>query len=214
MGQDLRDMFKSGSGEGLPAGEAGPEKLSNGHKKRFAQKLDENFHACLPCLPDRQAARQGKQGKTKSRNFQWYKIAAVFIVLFGIGFLLLQQTGSSPGENNIASGKELQETPVDTTVFLSDVSPSYKKVEDYYLGTLHTELAQLNVTDENKLLIDSFMAQLAELDQEYKRLNSELAVTGVNDETVSALIENLTLRLDLLFKLKIKLEELQKPEMI
>lgn len=189
MAQDLRDMFKKQSTESQKS-------LPDGHEKRFAQKLDENFH-----------------GKKKGENYKWYKIAAVFAVLFAIGFLLLQQTGPTTIQNEVVS-KTPKETPVDSTVFLSDVSPEYKKIEDYYLAALHTELAQLDVTDENKLLVDSFMAQLAELDKEYKRLNADLAITGVNEETVSALIENLTLRLDLLFKLKMKLEEIQSPETV
>lgn len=190
MAQDLRDMFKK------PAADS-PKKLPKGHEKRFIQKLDEHFNTG-PIAK-----------KSHSRSYKWYKIAAVFVVLIALGALWLRQPNSVSTQNQIAS-ETPSETEAGSMVFLSDVSPEYKKIEDYYLSALHTELAQLDVTDENKLLVDSFMAQLAELDKEYQRLNADLGITGVNEETISALIENLTLRLDLLFKLKMKLKEFQE----
>lgn len=54
------------------------------------------------------------------------------------------------------------------------------------------------------------MLQLSNLDKEYQRLNAELDDTGINEETVSALINNLELRLELLYKLKNKLTEIKK----
>ena len=89
------------------------------------------------------------------------------------------------------------------------MSPEFKKVEDYYLASINVELAQLQVTPENKALIDSFMTQLEELNLEYQKLNDEMGEVGVNEQSVSALISNLQLRLDLLFRLKEKLNELK-----
>ena len=53
------------------------------------------------------------------------------------------------------------------------------------------------------------MARLAELDIEYNKLNNELNEVGPTEVTITALIENLQLRLELLFKLKNKLKELK-----
>ena len=36
------------------------------------------------------------------------------------------------------------------------------------------ELAQLNVTDDNKAIVDAYMGQLEELNKEYDRLNADL----------------------------------------
>jgi len=47
------------------------------------------------------------------------------------------------------------------------------------------------------------------LDKEYNSLNAELSKVGPTEATVTALIDNLKLRLDLLFKLKNKLKELK-----
>ncbi len=53
------------------------------------------------------------------------------------------------------------------------------------------------------------MERLTELNVEYKKLNEELNQVGPNDQTISALIKNLQLRLQLLQKLKEKLNEVQ-----
>ena len=53
------------------------------------------------------------------------------------------------------------------------------------------------------------MEQLDELDNEYAVLNDELNTIGPTEATITALIDNLKLRLELLFKLKNKLKELK-----
>lgn len=53
------------------------------------------------------------------------------------------------------------------------------------------------------------MKQLDTLNSEYINLNDELNEIGPNDQTISALIQNLQLRLQLLQKLKKKLNELK-----
>lgn len=181
MGQDLRELFKENKEENF----CEPPK---GHRKRFHARLKKNFTS--------------KERKSQS---YLYWVAASLVLLVAIGNLTLKI-----GVGNIEKVVSAEPEKFDT-VYLSDVSPEYKKVENYYLAAIHTELAQLNITKENKALIDSFMEQLAELDKEYKRLNKELKVVGVNEQTVSVLIENLKLRMDLLFKLKNKLSELKKP---
>ena len=187
MAQDIREMFKNGS---LAEG-----KLERGHQKRFEQKLDKEFG----------------RGK-KSNNFLFLKIAAVLIVAVGVAFFYF---------NSMKPQSEIQvaDTPVENTtksvekkenIQLSEISPEFKKIENYYLAGINMELAKLEINEDNKLLIDSFMAELSELDKEYQRLNSDLNETGINEQTVQAMINNLQLRLELLFKLKNKLNDLKK----
>lgn len=188
MAQDIRELFKND--RGIPK-----EGLRKGHEARFEARLDETF---------------GDAPKKSGNNYLWMKIAAVLVVIVGVGGLLLTnplQTGSSGDTPQTEDAVAGQET---TKMQLSDVSPEFKKVEDYYLASINVELAQLKITDDNKALIDSFMLQLEELNDEYKRLNEDLAETGVNEQTVNALISNLQLRLDLLFRLKEKLNELKE----
>jgi len=53
------------------------------------------------------------------------------------------------------------------------------------------------------------MKQLSELDEEYQRLNKEISESGISEEMVNAMIDNLKLRVELLSKLKRKLAELK-----
>jgi len=187
MAQDIREMFKNGS---LAEG-----KLERGHQKRFEQKLNKEFGS----------------GK-KRNNFLFLKIAAILIIVIGVGFFYFNNNSQS-SEVQIADtpSKEIVK-PVDKkeNIQLSEISPEFKKIENYYLAGINMELAKLEINEDNKLLTDSFMAELSELDKEYQRLNSDLNETGINEQTVQAMINNLQLRLELLFKLKNKLNDLKK----
>ncbi|MCC4214201.1 hypothetical protein [Leeuwenhoekiella parthenopeia] len=190
MAQDIRELLKNDMS--IPA-----EGLKKGHEARFNARLDAHF---------------GAQNKAKAEGYLWMKIAAVLVVLIAVAGLLLN--------NPLSSGAEVQQTTeanqvaaVDAQkVQFSDFSPEYKEIEDRYLASIHIELAQLNVTEDNKAVVDAFMGQLEELNKEYDRLNADLIETGVNDQNIQSLINNLQLRLDLLFKLKEKLNELQQSQ--
>ncbi|GHA28450.1 hypothetical protein GCM10007103_07580 [Salinimicrobium marinum] len=190
MSQDLREMFRNEEG---PAS----EKLPEGHKRRFEAKLDE-------ALPK----------ETSGSNYLFLKLAAVLIVVFGVGFIFFL-----PSEGNKFLKNEVVETPVDEEqdekelerpFQVSDVSPEFRKIENYYLASLNFEIAKLEITEENKALLDAFMKQLAELEKEYKRLNNEFSEIGANEQTVEALIVNLQLRLELLYKVKSKIKEIKE----
>ena len=192
MAQDIRELLKQDKEEAT-------EKLPAGHRKRFESRLEQ-------ALPQR---------KENSR-YMWLKIAAVFVVALGVGYFFLYQQ-EFPADNPVVNvpGEEQEENSSEKiageeNLTLADISPEFKKVEDYYLANLNLGLAKIDITEENKALIDAFMTQLAELDKEYDRLNGEISKNGPNAETVEALINNLQLRLDLLFKLKNKLDELKK----
>ncbi|HAX16740.1 MAG TPA: hypothetical protein DIV44_15400 [Leeuwenhoekiella sp.] len=187
MAQDIREMFKDDLS--IP-----DEGLKRGHEARFNARLDAHF---------------GKEAKAKAEGYLWMKIAAVLVVLIAISGLLLNNplsTGTQ-AEQTVEANSLATTQPV--KVQLSDFSPEYKQIEDSYLATIHMELAQLNVTDDNKAIVDAYMGQLEELNQEYDRLNADLVETGVNDYNIQSLIDNLQFRLDLLNKLKEKLNELQ-----
>jgi EAL domain-containing protein (putative c-di-GMP-specific phosphodiesterase class I) len=94
-------------------------------------------------------------------------------------------------------------------VLLRNISPDFAQLENRYLASVNLQLSRLEINDGNKELVDAFMAQLAKLDIEYKRLNLEITETGITDEMVTAMIENLELRVELMMKLKAKLKELK-----
>lgn len=141
------------------------------------------------------------------------KIAAVFILLAGtVWFVAKNAFAKADSDENqiVSTGTDEKQSPEEKrTIQLSDISPDFKKVEDYYLASINLEITRLEINDENKELIDSFLKQLAALDKEYQRLNKEITESGISEEMVNAMIENLKLRVELLSKLKRKLSELK-----
>ncbi len=185
MAQDLRDLFKEEKQEKYP--------MKEGHEARFLDRLDEE-------LP-----------QTKKSSFYFLKIVASVLLLVSAGIFGYQQwKGKSEIPVTVVDKDPvLEEEP---GLSLGDLSPDLQKVEDYYVANINLELSELEVSDDNKALVDGFMERLATLNEEYKQLNKELNEVGPNDQTVTALIKNLELRLQLLRKLKEKLNELKSSE--
>ncbi|HDZ05545.1 hypothetical protein LCGC14_0067510 [marine sediment metagenome] len=182
MEQDLRDMFKKDR-------ESKKYTIKQGHEERFLERLEQSAL------------------ENKNQTSIWYKIAASIVIIISIGFgfnYLNTVDNSTPTvvDNSIIDNKKAEFT-------FGDLSPDLKKVESYYVANINMELAKLEVSPDTKELIDSFMEQLNNLNLEYKTLNTELKDLGPNDQTITALIENLQLRLQLLQKLKRKLNELK-----
>lgn len=164
------------------------EKIHNGmpkgHEARFLKKLEEE----RPVLPVK-------------KRFGIWNIAASVMVLLGLSFGAYQFYKNP--EPIVEPDKQ-----VVTLKSLGDVSPDLKKVEDYYVANINLELANVKLTSENKDLFDSYIVRLEELNTEYKRLSVELTEHGPNELTVGALIDNLKLRLNMLYRLKEQLKEL------
>ena len=88
------------------------------------------------------------------------------------------------------------------------MSPQLKKVEDYYLANINLELSKMEVTPENKELFDGYLSRLQELNDEYDVLTKELEESGPTEHIINASIDNLKLRLNLMYRLKEKLNEI------
>ncbi len=180
MKQDLRKLFETERKKGF--------QMKEGHEARFIKRLEEE----MP--PER------------SVNRMWiWSVAATAVVLFGLGiyFLGVKDSGQAL-ENPVVTTEEAESSE---GISLGDLSPDLQKVEDYYLASINLELSKLEISPDNKELVDGYMEQLAELNREYDQLNKELNTFGPNDQTISALIKNLQLRLQLLHKLKEKLNQ-------
>jgi hypothetical protein len=182
MEQDLREMFKKHQ-------ETQKLDLKDGHEARFIKKLD----VAMPA--------------DKKITKVWPTIAASIVVIFSVGFGLLYFNTVNKSDATVVGADPVEMKK--TEFSFGDLSPDLKKVESYYAATINLELANLEVSPDNEELIDSFMEQLNHLNLEYKILNNELKQLGPNDQTITALIENLQLRLQLLQKLKKKLNELK-----
>jgi hypothetical protein len=186
MEQDLRELFrKSDSVEPR-------ELLKEGHEVRFEKKLDKAF-------PKRNTAR-----------FLYVKIAAAVVLILAAGYFLMQMLNSNELKNTPEIVNTDKKGANGQTISLGDISPNLKKVEDYYVANIYLELSEIEVTKENKSLFNEYMLKLSELNKEYENLNVELADIGPNEPTITALIDNLQLRLQLLYQLKEKLNELKE----
>ena len=178
MAQDIRKLFKEES-------KVTNQKMPKGHEARFLEKLENE-------LPEQ-----------SSRSlFSFLNIAASIVILIGMSFGAYKFF-NQPIE--VETPTEVVETSPSP---LSDISPELKKVEDYYLANINLELSEMKVTPENKEMFDGYLNQLEELNKEYTVLSNELTESGPTERTVNALIDNLKLRLNLLYRLKEKLNEL------
>lgn len=165
-------------------------KMPEGHEARFIQKLNTSKTIKKPSI------------------IKWQNIAAILLVALGVsygGFTFLKTSFVNNTET-------IQPKPIELTKTLGDVSPSLKKVEDYYLASINLELSKLKYTSETKVLFDSYLQRLNELNQEYDNLNKELTSTGPNELTINALIDNLKFRLNLLYRLKDQLNTLNNQQ--
>lgn len=181
MAQDLKKMFEEDRlkiQNGMP----------KGHEARFLNKLEKE---------------QAQPATSIKKRFSFWNIAASIVVLVSLSFGAYQFL-KAPVEIEIPD----ENKQAVTLKSLGDVSPDLKKVEDYYVANINLELANVKLTPENKDLFDSYIVRLEELNKEYNRLSVELTEHGPNELTVSALIDNLKLRLNLLYRLKEQLKEL------
>jgi hypothetical protein len=162
----------------------GHQKMPKGHEARFLDKLDKE----MPI-------------QNTKPLFSFLNIAASVVILLGLSF------GAYKFFNPPV---EVETTPTEVvkTSPLGEISPQLKKVEDYYLANINLELSEMKVTPENKEMFDGYLSQLEELNNEYSVLSNELTASGPTEQTINALIDNLKFRLNLLYRLKEKLNEL------
>lgn len=136
------------------------------------------------------------------------KIAAVAIAFVAVSvFGYYQLSKNSPENSFVESVPGVESQSDETLVHLADISPDLKRIEQYYTTGIEGALASLTITPDNKDVIDGYMQQLQMLDLEYESLNFDLTQAGPTEEIITALVDNLKMRLELLMKLKIKLKE-------
>ena len=179
MAQDIRKLFENEQ-------KISKDKMPKGHEARFLERLDNEF-------PSSQ----------KQSIFTFLNIAASVVILIGLSFGVFKAFNSNPDN---PKGTEIVETEKESP--LGKLSPQLKKVEDYYLANINLELSKMKVTPENQELFNGYLERLEELNNEYAKLADELTQSGPTERTVNALIDNLKLRLNLLYRLKEKLNEL------
>lgn len=156
--------------------------LSAQHSSKFEDLLQKELH----------------QEKSSRKSFTWLSIAAsiVLLVSLAIKFYPTETIKEDPKKN-----------PKEIT--LGNISPEFQAIETYYTNSINLEISQLELTDNNKEIVDGYLLKIAELTKEYKLLTKELNTKGVNDSTIDALMRNLQIRLQLLQRLKKQLKQLK-----
>lgn len=102
--------------------------------------------------------------------------------------------------------EKVVEVPVRRINSLGELSPELKKIEDFYLINVNEGL--LNLSEElQQSEWQHYLQKLGELDTEYKSLIDDLNQFGTNPLIIQALINNLQLRLDLLYQINEKIKQ-------
>lgn len=159
--------------------------LSANHTHKFEKRLMREMHASRP----------------KNRLITWLSVAASVILLISLAIQFYPEKDNPVETPVIHPVKQLS---------LGEISPELKAIETYYVNNINLEISQIEITEENKEMLDGYLAKIGELTQEYKSLTEELNKNGINDVTIDALISNLQLRLQLLKRLKKQLMNLKK----
>lgn len=194
MAQDIRELLRQD--KQIPS-----ERMREGHELRFMSRLEAE-------IPE----------KKSSFSYGWLNVAASIVVIISVSLLTYNQFGSKNARNN-------QVVDIDNTLVknssvvltkeassLAKISPEYEELENSMLTAIRVQLLNITIDDKNRELVESFKTRLNDLDKEYQKLNRELMEVGPNVQSVEAMMENLTIRLSLLTRLKDKLKELERIE--
>ncbi|MFY0631215.1 MAG: hypothetical protein JXR05_12595 [Flavobacteriaceae bacterium] len=160
--------------------------LSMNHSNRFEDKLMKELH----------------QEKPKRQTYKWLSIAASFALLVSIAIQFYPEGKDPVNPSTIEKPNQ--------KISLGSISPELNTIEKYYVNSINLELSELELTEQNQEILDSYLTKIEGLTTEYKTLTDELNTKGVNDETIDALISNLRLRLQLLKRLKEQLKDLKE----
>ena len=155
--------------------------LSKDHRSVFEQKLQRELH---------------RKSTSPARLLM---IAASILMLFSLGYLVTN--------NQNIPVKQL-EAPV-SKVSLEEFSPELKKIENYYLTAISFEMANLKVTDENKMILDGYFEKMKILTKEYQVESDKLQIDKIDEQLINRLIDNLQMRLQLMIDLKNELKKLK-----
>jgi hypothetical protein len=129
-------------------------------------------------------------GKKKSVGLKvWYGIAASFIFLAMFSFF---------AKDFIFKGQFIKNN--EKLLQLSDISPKYQEVEEFYKEGIESKLNEFEklnckINSEQKLMINK---ELEQLDVNYKTLQDELVRNKNDERIINAMIDNYQNKIDFL----------------
>ena len=129
----------------------------------------------------------------KSAAFSGFRIAASVLILIGIGIMSYVIM-----DNPFNQDEEL--TSVEFT--LKNISPELEEIESFYVTNISLILSDIEKNSENQDFVKRYMKRLSLLKEEYKNLIAEMNEEGPNSLSITVLINNLKLQLELLQELR------------
>ena len=141
----------------------------------------------------------------KSNAFSGFRMAASVLVLLGIGIM-----------SYLIIDNPFNQKEALTAYTLKNISPELDEIESFYVTNIDLTLSYIEKNSENQAFVKRYMKRLSILKEEYKNLVAEMNEEGPNSQSISVLINNLKLQLELLQELReqIKSTKNKKHEII
>lgn len=127
-----------------------------------------------------------------SANLLFMRVAAAIVLLLGCGLTLFLTKQNAPGSAN---------TLAVTQPAATSIAPELAEVEAYYVSQIQEKKSQLSEYDLKVLGLDGQQeidVELARLDSSYIQLKKQLYTNPNTDEIMSAMIQNLQIRIRVL----------------
>ncbi|MHA6246649.1 hypothetical protein ACXYMU_01845 [Pontibacter sp. CAU 1760] len=119
------------------------------------------------------------------------RVAAAITLLLGCGLTLLLMKNQAPQEATVAMMQPA----------MHSIAPELAEVEAYYVSQIREKKSQLSAYDKKVLGLDGQQEidqELARLDNSYLQLKKQLYTNPNTDEIMSAMIQNLQIRIGVL----------------
>jgi hypothetical protein len=163
---------------------------STEHRSNFMRRLDEEL-------------KHKPEGVQLHISYSFMRVAAIAILLItAISFAWFWD------HSKVETGPQ--------SMSLADVSEKYKEVEFFYQEQMSARLVSLELADneQNQLVYKEALQRLSQLDENYNKLENDLAQNPGNSRIVYAMIKNYQLRITVLETLlnKLNIKETQKAE--
>ena len=135
-----------------------------------------------------------------------WQVAAAFTLLIVSIFVIQNYTNQQIG------GKTDEAYSQVTDEQLQQIAPELAEAESYYTRVIHEKLVELRSyqLDDAGVDINTFEAEITHLDSVYASMKIDLVESQSNEQVMSAMIENLQLRIDILNRQLMILEQIKK----
>jgi hypothetical protein len=121
-----------------------------------------------------------KEAKTFSLGFV-LRVAAIVVVVMGVGFSIYLKTSKPAGVN------------------LAAINPEYAKQQVQYTSLIETKRTELKeLTKSDPQLYEEFSGEIVKMEASYKKLKKDLATSPNQERVLRAMIRNLQIQTEVL----------------